>query len=484
MTTGLSDADPADTSKPSSRVKWVFYILAGLGILMGSIDQTIVAVAIPSLVTSLDTSLSWVSWTITAYQLVQIVALPLAGRMSDAFGRKRVFMFCIGAFTLGSLLCGLAPNIGSLIFFRALQAIGAGGLMPSAVGIVSDQFSKDRRSQMIGLFTSIFPLGGIIGPNVGGWILQNWSWREIFFINLPIGAVILIGTQFLLHERRKQGQAQRLDAVGLALFAGGMISIMYLMTSIGDDPNVLRTFPFWMLAVTGALLFVFFVRQESRFEQPMIDLNLMVKRPFLPANIYNFFYGACILGFFSFIPYYVVVQYQMSAVQSGFILTPRSVAGIAMSFTASIFLIRLGYRLPMLLGMGLSSLSMVLLSFGWGQVFIGPLELDGFWLAAAIVAISGLGTGMASPASNNATIDLLPEKAAAITGLRGMFRISGGIIGVSSVVLALSFFEDKAAGMRIIFLAVALIMQITIPLVFMIPDTARDRHRLRKAERL
>ncbi|MDP2663501.1 MAG: MFS transporter, partial [Dehalococcoidia bacterium] len=379
MNTGLSESVLADRSKSTSRVKWVFYILAGLGILMGSIDQTIVAVAIPSLTTSLDTSLNWVSWTITAYQLVQIVAMPLAGRMSDTFGRKRVFMFCIGAFTVGSLLCGLAPNIGFLIFFRALQAIGAGGLMPSAVGIVSDQFSKDRRSQMIGLFTSIFPLGGIIGPNVGGWILQNWSWREIFFINLPIGVVILIGTQLLLHERQKLGQPQSLDAAGLALFAGGMVTIMYLMTSIGDNPAVLRSPLFWMLAVAGVLLFVFFVRQERRVEQPILDVNLVAKQPFLAANIYNFLYGACIFGFFSFIPYYAVVQFQMSAVQSGFILTPRSVAGIATSFVASIFLIRSGYRLPMLLGMGLSSLSLVLLSFGWSQVFIGPLEVDGFW---------------------------------------------------------------------------------------------------------
>ncbi|MDO8690835.1 MAG: DHA2 family efflux MFS transporter permease subunit [Dehalococcoidia bacterium] len=482
MTAGLPESILADPSKSPSRLKWVFYILAGLGILMGSIDQTIVAVAIPALTTSLDTSLNWVSWTITGYQLVQIVAMPLAGRMSDAFGRKRVFMFCIGAFTLGSLLCGLAPNIGFLIFFRAVQAIGAGGLMPSAVGIVSDQFSKDKRSQMIGLFTSIFPLGGIIGPNVGGWILQNWSWREIFFINLPIGVVILIGTQLLLHERRKKGQAQRLDAAGLALFTGGMVTIMYLMTSIGDDPGVLRSPSLWVLAVAGVLLFVFFVRQEGRAEQPILDVNLVVKQPFLAANLYNFLYGACVFGFFSFIPYYAVVQYQMSAVQSGVILTPRSIAGMASSFIASVFLIRSGYRLPMLLGTGLGSLSLVLLSFGWGQVTIGPLEVDGFWLTAAIIAISGLGTGMAAPASNNATIDLLPEKAAAITGLRGMFRITGGIMGVSSVVLALSFFGDKAAGMRIIFLAVALIMLVTVPLVFMIPDTARDRSRLRKVE--
>jgi len=479
VTTGLSDSGPQVSSGSPVPVRWVLFGLAALGILMSSIDQTIVAVAIPALSVSLDTSLNWVSWTITAYQLVQIVAMPVAGRMSDSLGRKRLFLFCVGCFTVGSLLSGLAPNIGFLIVFRAIQAIGAGGLMPSAVGIVSDQFSRKNRNQVIGLFTSIFPIGSLIGPNVGGWILQHWSWREMFFINLPIGLVILIGIQLLLHEKRKPAPPQRLDVAGLALFVGGMVTIMYAMTSIGNSPAILQTPLPWVMLLAGAVLFFLFVRQERRVEQPILDVRLMARHPFLPANIYNFVWGACVLGFFTFVPYYAVVQYNLSAVQSGLILTPRSVTGIITAFMASIFLIRLGYRLPMVLGMEIITVSLVVLSFGLNQVFIGPLELDGFVLTALIVGISGIGTGMVAPASNNASIELLPEKAAAISGLRGMFRMTGGIMGISAVVLALSFFEDKAAGMRMIFITIAVAFQLTIPLALMIPDIARERHQRR-----
>src|SRR5918911_2924869 len=181
--------------QPTSR--YVFFLLASLAVLMSAIDGTIVAVALPQLTDALHAPLTWVGWTLTAYQLVQVVMLPLAGRLSDTLGRKKVFMFCVVSFTLGSLLCGLAPSVGLLIFFRAIQALGGGGLMPSAVGILRDPFCEPP-AQAIGLFTSVFPLGGIIGPNLGGYILHHWSWRELFFINLPIGLLILAGVQLLL----------------------------------------------------------------------------------------------------------------------------------------------------------------------------------------------------------------------------------------------------------------------------------------------
>src|SRR5205823_2349288 len=126
----------------------------------------------------------------TAYQLAQTVMMPLAGKLSENFGRTRVFFACMLTFTVGSLLCAVAPNIYFLILFRVLQALGGGGLMPAAAGIIAEEF-PDTRPRMIGLFMSIFPVGGIVGPNVGGFIIQHASWRDIFFINLPIGIVVI-----------------------------------------------------------------------------------------------------------------------------------------------------------------------------------------------------------------------------------------------------------------------------------------------------
>src|ERR687885_207394 len=207
-----------------SNSRYVFFLLASLAVLMSAIDGTIVAVALPQLTDALHAPLTWVGWTLTAYQLVQVVMLPLAGKLSDTLGRKRVFMACVGTFTLGSLLCGLAPTIGALIAFRALQALGGGGLMPSAVGIVSDQFAE-RRAQAIGLFTSVFPIGGIIGPNLGGYLLHNWSWRELFFVNVPLGLVVLVGVQLLLRGDRPSEDALRIDFLGMGLFAGAVVAL-------------------------------------------------------------------------------------------------------------------------------------------------------------------------------------------------------------------------------------------------------------------
>ena len=460
----------------NSSIRYIFFGLAALGLLMASIDSTIVAVAIPALTSSLDTSLNWVGWTITSYQLTQVVVMPLIGKLSDELGRKRVFMFCIGSFTLGSLLCGLAPNIGFLILFRVIQALGGGGLMPSAVGIVSDQF-KERRMQAIGMFSSIFPIGGIIGPNLGGWIIQNWSWREIFFINLPIGVVVLVGAQLLLRKQQRAVERQPIDFPGLALYAGAVLSMMLAMTMAGTDTTALRSPIFWALLVGSLVLFVMFLRQESRTAHPIVEMQLLARMPFLPANLFNFIYGMSVLGLLSFVPYYAVVQYHMSTALSGAVLTPRSIALTAVAAVASLYVLRFGYRLPMIAGAVILGLSLLLLSQGWNRVYLGPLELDGFWVVAVEVAITGMGMGLATPAANNASIDLLPGRAAAITGLRGMFRITGGIMGVSATVLVLSFFPDQAAGMRTLFFVSALFLQLTIPLVMLIPDSARERHR-------
>src|SRR6185503_14958061 len=182
VTSATSVSTLQETTARAAPTRHIFFLLAASALLMASIDSTIVAVAIPQLTTALSSPLAWVAWTLTAYQLVQVVMLPLAGKLSDSFGRKKVFLFCVGMFTFGSLLCGLAPTIWFLIAARALQAVGGGGLMPSAVGLVSDQY-RERRAQAIGLFASVFPIGGILGPNLGGLILQHWTWREMFFIN-------------------------------------------------------------------------------------------------------------------------------------------------------------------------------------------------------------------------------------------------------------------------------------------------------------
>ncbi|MFN8512886.1 MAG: MFS transporter [Thermomicrobiales bacterium] len=462
--------------------QYLFFVLAALGVLMASIDSTIVAVGLPNLERGFHAPLHWVGWTLTIYSLVQIILLPIAGKLSDTLGRKRVFLFCLGIFTLGSLLCALSPSIGWLIAFRALQAVGGGGLMPSAVGIVSDQFAE-RRAQAIGLFTSVFPIGGIIGPNLGGYLLAHWSWRSLFLINVPLGIVVLAGVYFLLVDRTAPARkALHVDWRGLSLFGVAMVALLYGMTAIGDNATAWRQPYPWALIAISVVLLAFFLRHISRTEGALMDYRLVVRSPFLAANAYNFFFGAASFGFFSFVPYYAVVKFGLTTQQSGTVITPRALLMIATSTLASIFLIRLGYRLPMLVGMALVTTSLVLLGLGRTSVQIGGVTLEGFWLMAGIVAFSGVGMGLAAPASNNAALDLAPKQAAELTGLRSMFRMTGGVIGIAGVVTALSFFPDQGEGLARIFLVLAGILLLTVPLTLMIPDTAKAKHRAAQSE--
>jgi EmrB/QacA subfamily drug resistance transporter len=463
---------------------YVFFVLAALSILMFSIDSTIVAVALPTMMTELNTTLPWIGWTLTAYTLVQTVIMPLAGKLSENYGRMRVFVVCVMLFTVGSLLCGLAPNVYWLIVFRAMQALGGGGFLPSAVGIVSEQFPEER-DRMVGLFASIFPIGGIIGPNLGGLLVEHASWRMVFLVNVPIGVLILAALLGRATESTGTGE-RRIDLGGAAMLAAGIAALLAALTLLGNDPAFGSTPAFWSLLGGSVVLLLAFVWQETRTPEPVVDLHLVARHPFLAINTYNFLFGACVFGFSAFIPYYAQVQFGMSPSQSGAVLAPRSLAMVATSTVASLYLIRWGYRLPMLLGLGCWVVTLFILSQGWGSWTIGTLQVGAFWLIALEVALSGIGSGLAAPSSNNASLDLLPQRAALITGIRGMFRSVGGVVGTALIVLVLQFSPDRATGLRLVFGAMAVILVAVMPLTFAIPDSARRRRRelAQRAERI
>src|SRR4051812_41075930 len=211
--------------------RWIFFSLAWLSLLMFSIDFTIVSVALRTIVEDLDTTLVLAGWTMTAFALTQTIVLPLIGKLGENFGQMRVFVACVVLFIIGSLLCGLAPNIYVLIACRVLQALGGGGFFPAATGIVAQQFPRTR-SRMIGLFASIFPIGAILGPNLGGFIIEHFGWRDVFFINVPIGVLVigLLAKQALGEEPARQERKRSIDVLGTLLFAACVVGFLLALT--------------------------------------------------------------------------------------------------------------------------------------------------------------------------------------------------------------------------------------------------------------
>lgn len=451
--------------------RWLFYGMAALSVMMFSIDMTIVSVALPWMVRDLDTSLALAGWVLTAGALVQTIVMPLAGKLSEQFGQMRVFIICTVLFTIGSLLCGIAPNIYVLIACRALQALGGGGFMPTAAGIIAQSF-PEKRNKMLGLFATIFPIGGIIGPNLGGVILEHLSWREIFLVNVPIGLVVLV---VLLRHAQAPAQTKRrqVDLLGAALLTASSVALLLDLTFLAREPAFIGAAMFWVLLTASAALLAAFAWQERRAPEPILEMDLVTRHPFLVVNVYNFLFGACVFGVYAFIPYYATVQFGMGAMESGAAMSPRSLMMIVISAFTSLVLLQYGYRLPMILGLVSLVLSTLLLGGGWESVTLGSLTLGAFPLLAIIVGLSGVGMGLVMPSSNNASLDLMPERAAILTGIRGLFRSMGGVIGTALIVLALELSPDKAAGMRMIFIFVGILLMVTIPLVFFIPDSVR-----------
>ena len=453
--------------------RYLFVSLASISMLMFAVDSSIVTVALHTLVDELDTTLALAGWALTGYALTQTVAMPVVGKLAEQFGEMRVFVLCVVVFIVGSLLCGLATNVYMLIACRVLQALGGGGIMPSAVAIIARLFPESR-ARMLGLFSSIFPIGGIIGPNVGGLLLEHFSWRVLFLVNVPVGLIVIpiLARQIAAYDRRageSAGKKRRLDVLGAALFAAAMVAVLMVLTLVAQDPAIVWTPTLWLTVAASIGLFALFGWQERRVAEPVIDLALVIRYPFSIVNLHNFLFGACVWGAFSFIPYYAVVQYGMSPLESGAVMTPRSITAIVLGTATSFLMYRLGYRAPIVVGLALISVSNVILGQGWGGD-LGMLTLLPFVLMSLTVAIAGIGTGLIMPSANNAAMDLLPNRAGVITGMRGMFRSTGGIIGTAVIVVALSLSEDQAAGLRTMFTAYGILLLLAIPLTFFIPE--------------
>jgi EmrB/QacA subfamily drug resistance transporter len=460
----LSDFELISVHMPRS----LAFANISLGILMASLDVTMVAVAFPHFTRELGTNILWAGWTMSIYTLAMTMVMPLAGKLSDSLGHRRIFLFSMILFTGSSALCGIAPNIYILILLRFFQGIGGGSFLPSATGIVSDLFPENRQ-RYIGLLTSVFPIGGIIGPNLGGWIVERYSWRYIFYINVPIGIVLLVVGWLFLQGTQAKGRLQ-IDYRAAAIFMAGIFLMMLGLNSIAEYSGTVARLLASACILVGIALIWSFLRFQRKSSHPILDTTLLESRPFLAANVFNLLMGMTSFGVFSFIPLYAVSVYGFSALGSGMILTPRSVGGIAAAALTSFALTRWGYRRPLIWGLILASLTTSLLGLGllaWGWVggMVGKIAFLGI-----LMLIGGVGMGMMMPPSNNACIELMPDKVATITGLRGMFRTVGGILGISFITMILHLSTDPVIGFRVAFCSYGLGMLMGLPLIFMMPE--------------
>jgi EmrB/QacA subfamily drug resistance transporter len=457
----VDEATAHEESTQSGSGRALIGCIAMAAMFMGTIDATIVATALPAIHRSLHSSINWAGWTITVYGLGVVISMPTAGRLSDQLGRRRVFLWAIAIFTVSSLLCGFATDIYMLIVFRAIQALGGGALIPTAAGIVSEHLGKDR-DRALGLFSSIAGVGQFTGPVLGGVLVGYWSWHWIFFVNVPIGIVLLALVIRFVPESATRG-AQHIDVSGIALLTTFILLATFAITDLGD--RRINAFEFVLVpAMIAVITLVAFIRHNRREADPFIPSRLLRGRGLGVVNLLNFLWGFAGWGMATLVPLYAEDRFRLPALDSGSLLSSRALTMSVVGFFAAMSLRRSGYRLPMFIGYAATAAGMVMMSFG--PRGIGPYG----WLAIA-AGITGVGNGFASPASRNAGLHLVPDEVAATTGLRFMFNNIGTIFSVSMVTAILNRSSTPGlAQAHLIWVMAAIVVGVMIPLVRGIPE--------------
>lgn len=456
--------DSVGEAQPVRRVL-VFSIIA-LALLMMSIDLTIVATALSSLQQGLQTSINWAGWTITAYSFGFVLMLPISGKLSERYGRRRVFLCSAVVFTLASLCCGLADNIFVLIALRAVQAAGGAGFTPSATGIVVDHFG-DARDRAVSLFGSIFPIGAMIGPIFGGLFVSYWSWRSVFFVNVPIGiAVIVLAFRYIPRDRPLPKPRVRtgMDVVGMLLLGGSLLSGMLAISYLGERGSHIWSSVFAITLLISIICACMFVRHINRVAYPFIGPRLVYGRGFGAVNLVNTIYGGITNGAAALIPLYAVNRYGIGVLGSGTLLIAQGAAAILLSVAAALALRRTGYRLPLYIGGMTIALGMLLLALS-PVGGVSPYA----WLAGAAFLI-GAGAGALNPASRNAGLQLAPEHSSVLAALRSASMQTGSIVTVSIVSAAMAGSSNPGGVQAWAYVTAAVLLIAFLPLVRRVPE--------------
>ena len=411
----------AARSSAEQRSVTVVFSALMLAMLLGALDQTIVSTALPTIVGDLG-GLTELTWVVTAYILASTITTPLYGKIGDIYGRKRIFQGSIAVFLVGSMLCGLSQNMAELIAFRGLQGIGAGGLMVGSQAIIGDIVSPRERGRYMGYFGAAFAVATVAGPLLGGFFVDHASWRWVFYVNVPVGALALVMTQVALHVPSTRRE-HRIDFLGAGLLAAGVAAIV-LMVTWGGTEYPWASWQTLALGAGGAGLLAAFAAAERVAAEPILPLWLFRNSVFTLVNVVGFIVGLAMFGSIIFLPQYLQIVKGDSATASGLQLVPMML-GMLITLTVSGQLIsRTGrYRYWPIAGTALMAVGMYLLSSMSPST---PGALTAIYMVVVGLGIGGVMQVLVLLAQNSVS----QRDLGTATSTATFFRSMGGSIGL------------------------------------------------------
>jgi DHA2 family multidrug resistance protein len=418
----------ADAWRPAVN-PWIIAITVTLATFMEVLDTSIANVALPHIAGSLSAGQDESTWVLTSYLVSNAIVLPLSGWLSSIVGRKNFYMGCVALFTISSFLCGLAPNLAVLIICRVLQGAGGGGLQPSEQAILADTFAPAKRGMAFAVYGMAVVSAPAIGPTLGGWITDNFTWRWIFFINIPVGILSILLTSRLIQDppylKRRKLSETKIDYVGLGFVALGLGTLQVVLDK-GQRDDWFESHFIVAFSVIAAASLIFLVFWEWRNKDPIIDLHLFRDRTFAVSNTLMFMLGFALLGSTLLLPLFSQTLLGYSAEQAGLALMPGG-------FTIILLLPLVGYLLSRYSPRWLLFLGLLILTGSLFHMAGFDLDID-FRTVATARVIQAAGMAFLFVPINTAAYAFLPrDKNNAASGLMNLARNIGGSVGISLV---------------------------------------------------
>ena len=422
----------AEAASPRAVNPFLVALSVMLGTFMEVLDATVANVSLPHIAGSLSASIDESTWILTSYLVSNAIVLPVSGWFSSLMGRKKFFLLCIFLFSVSSFLCGLAPSLNILVFFRILQGLGGGALQPVSQAILFDAFPREKQGIGMAIYGMGVVFAPIIGPTLGGWITDNFSWRWIFFINIPIGFFSFFLVQTLVHDPHdfKRIPARNIDYAGLVLLASGLGTLQIIFDKGQREDWFESTFIMGLTLITILCMTAFFL-WESRHKNPVLRLSLFRDPNLFSGVILMFVLGFVLYSSLALLPIYVQTLMGYSAMDSGLVLTPGGVSVLIMMPFVGRFVGKIDARLMVALGLAITGISLF-------QMSHFNLQLD-FWSITIPRIVQGFGLAFLFIPINIASLSYLPkDQIGNGTGMMNLMRNLGGSFGIALVTTILA----------------------------------------------